>query len=430
MSNTHHNHNHHNLGSLKKKLKDIPHKLHNVPPYSDIYFVGNGFKRIPDECQVNTNIINYYERKNKNKNGFMQYEEDIDAEAADFIESRHKKFQLSKTMSMIGGLLDNVRGVFADSNCAVKYSSDPFVDIRKSIVEMLRYVKVQDWNDVEELIYCYIALNSPEIHIYIKDAFLCLADKRRDPTVQLWQEKIGAVEPFTGNLATSWNNIKEEEALERYKLITGNPIMFPEFQISGKYNEEDDWLAASPDGVIDKNFYGLPYKGVLEIKCPFYKGDMRKAYPWSSIPYNCVPQAQGLMEILDRDWMDFYVWTPKGSSLIRIYRDVEYWNLLKMALSDFWWNHVQPAREIYSKYVVNDPLVELKSLCPAPKHELCSYILNESRRVAGNSKYYSMTYGNSMRRTGLHVASPLSLSWCRMLPELPDRCCFSFSSQA
>ncbi|PWA94358.1 restriction endonuclease, type II-like superfamily protein [Artemisia annua] len=313
MSNTHHNHNHHNLGSLKKKLKDIPHKLHNVPPYSDIYFVGNGFKRIPDECQVNTNIINYYERKNKNKNGFMQYEEDIDAEAADFIESRHKKFQLSKTMSMIGG------------------------------------------------------------------------GKNLD-RVQLWQEKIGAVEPFTGNLATSWNNIKEEEALERYKLITGNPIMFPEFQISGKYNEEDDWLAASPDGVIDKNFYGLPYKGVLEIKCPFYKGDMRKGYPWSSIPYNCVPQAQGLMEILDRDWMDFYVWTPKGSSLIRIYRDVEYWNLLKMALSDFWWNHVQPAREIYSKYVVNDPLVELKSLCPAPKHELCSYIVNESRRVAGNSK--------------------------------------------
>lgn len=204
--------------------------------------------------------------------------------------------------------------------------------------------------------------------------------------VQLWQEKIGAVEPFTGNLATSWNNTKEEEALERYKLITGNPIMLPEFQISGKYNEDDDWLAASPDGVIDKNFYGLPYKGVLEIKCPFYKGDMRKGYPWSSIPYNFVPQAQGLMEILDRDWMDFYVWTPKGSSLIRIYRDVEYWNVLKIALSDFWWGHVQPAREIYSKYVVNDPLVELKSLCPAPKHELCSYIVNESKRVAVNSK--------------------------------------------
>lgn len=204
--------------------------------------------------------------------------------------------------------------------------------------------------------------------------------------VQLWLEKIGAVEPFTGNLATCWNNIKEEEALERYKLITGNSVMLPEFQVSGKLDPADNWFAASPDGVVDKIIYGLPYRGVLEIKCPFYKGDMRKGYPWSQVPYNFIPQSQGLMEILDRDWMDFYVWTPKGSSLIRIYRDVEYWKVLKIALSDFWWDHVQPAREIYSNYVVRDPLIELKSLCPAPKHELCSYIIKESKRVVGNSR--------------------------------------------
>lgn len=201
--------------------------------------------------------------------------------------------------------------------------------------------------------------------------------------VQLWLEKIGAVEPFTGNLATCWNNIKEEEALERYKLITGKKVMFDGFQVSGT---EENWLAASADGVIDKCVYGLPCRGVLEIKCPFYKGDMRKGYPWSNVPYNCIPQAQGLMEILDRDWMDFYVWTPKGSSLIRIDRDVEYWKVLNIALSDFWWNHVQPAREIYSNYVVNDPLIDLKGLCPEPKHELCNYIVNESRRVVGNSR--------------------------------------------
>ncbi|KAK9666189.1 hypothetical protein RND81_14G167500 [Saponaria officinalis] len=29
--------------------------------------------------------------------------------------------------------------------------------------------------------------------------------------VQLWLEKIGVIEPFTGNLATCWSNIKEEE---------------------------------------------------------------------------------------------------------------------------------------------------------------------------------------------------------------------------
>ncbi|XP_021283233.1 uncharacterized protein LOC110415820 [Herrania umbratica] len=202
---------------------------------------------------------------------------------------------------------------------------------------------------------------------------------------QLWLEKIGAIVPFSGNLATCWSNIKEEEALERYKLITGNTVSFPEFQVYGKMNAEEGWLAASPDGLVDRFVYGLPLRGVLEIKCPFFGGDMSKASPWRRIPLYCIPQAQGLMEIMDRDWMDFYVWTPKGSSLFRIYRDVEYWDVLKVALSDFWWKQVQPAKEICSKYVITDPLRELKSLRPAPRHELLTYIVYESKRVVDNS---------------------------------------------
>ncbi|KAL2491577.1 Restriction endonuclease [Abeliophyllum distichum] len=75
--------------------------------------------------------------------------------------------------------------------------------------------------------------------------------------IQLWLEKLGAIEPFAGNLATCWSNIKEEEALERYKLITGNTVSFPEFQVYGKQNPDDNWLAASPDGSVDKLVYGL-----------------------------------------------------------------------------------------------------------------------------------------------------------------------------
>ncbi|XP_042978642.1 uncharacterized protein LOC122309288 isoform X1 [Carya illinoinensis] len=204
--------------------------------------------------------------------------------------------------------------------------------------------------------------------------------------VQLWLEKIGAIEPFSGNLATFWSNIKEEEALERYKLITGNTVLFPEFQVYGGRNPEDDWLACSPDGVVDRLVYDLPSRGVLEIKCPFFNGDMSQAVPWSRVPLYCIPQAQGLMEIMDKDWMDFYVWTPKGSSLFRLYRDIEYWDVLKMALSDFWWKHVQPAKELCSKSVITNPLTQLRSLRPAPRHELCSYIVYESKHVVDNSK--------------------------------------------
>ncbi|XP_065853881.1 uncharacterized protein [Euphorbia lathyris] len=207
--------------------------------------------------------------------------------------------------------------------------------------------------------------------------------KRR---VQLWLEKLGAIEPFSGNLATCWSNIKEEEALERYKLITGNTVLFPKFQVHGKKNPEDDWLAASPDGVVDRIVYGLPDRGVLEIKCPYFGGDMSRAAPWKRIPLFHIPQAQGLMEILDRDWMDFYMWTPHGSSLFRIYRDVEYWDVLKIALSDFWWKHVQPAKEICSTYVITNPLTELRKFKPAPRHELSRYIVVDSKRVIDSSK--------------------------------------------
>ncbi|CAL0323039.1 unnamed protein product [Lupinus luteus] len=151
--------------------------------------------------------------------------------------------------------------------------------------------------------------------------------------VQLWLEKIGAIEPFSGNLATCWSNIKEEEALERYKLITGNTVLFPEFQVYGE-DPEDDWLAASPDGIVDSLVYELPSRGVLEIKCPYFNGDMSRAYPWSRIPVHYIPQAQGLMEILGRDWMDFYVWTPHGSSLFRLDRDAEYCMIINTKVID------------------------------------------------------------------------------------------------
>ncbi|KAL3737328.1 hypothetical protein ACJRO7_026147 [Eucalyptus globulus] len=207
--------------------------------------------------------------------------------------------------------------------------------------------------------------------------------KRR---VQLWLEKLGLIEPFSGNLATCWNNIKEKEALERYRLITGNDVELPQFQVYGNNNSEDSWLAASPDGVVEQFVYGLPCNGVLEIKCPFFNGDMNRASPWSRIHLNYIPQVQGLMEILDKDWMDFYVWTPRGSSLFRIYRDKEYWDLLKLALSDFWWKHVQPAKELCSKCEITDPLYQLRSFRPAPRHELCSRIVCESKRIVDSSQ--------------------------------------------
>ncbi|KAG6763545.1 hypothetical protein POTOM_030968 [Populus tomentosa] len=150
---------------------------------------------------------------------------------------------------------------------------------------------------------------------FVDFTYLGLVASRR---VQLWLEKLGAKEPFYGNMAICWTNAKEEEALERYKLITGNIVLFPKFQVHGKNSLEMIGLQLSSDGLVDK-CSGLNSRGVLEIKCPFFKGEMCRASPWKQIPLYCVPQAQGLIEIVDKDWMDFYVWTPNGSSLFVLY---------------------------------------------------------------------------------------------------------------
>ncbi|KAK1415771.1 hypothetical protein QVD17_31557 [Tagetes erecta] len=105
MSNTynstaHHHHNNYHQESSKRIFKEMPHKLHDTPPYSDFYFNGKGFERYSNQPQTITRVANYNDHKHKY--GVIQKGEDIDVQAANFIESRHKKFELSKTMPMGG----------------------------------------------------------------------------------------------------------------------------------------------------------------------------------------------------------------------------------------------------------------------------------------------------------------------------------------
>ncbi|KAL0299770.1 UNVERIFIED_CONTAM: hypothetical protein Sradi_6636800 [Sesamum radiatum] len=56
---------------------------------------------------------------------------------------------------------DVAGGAFRDCICAVKYSTNPFSEIRESIIEVMENVEgIGHWDQMEELIYCYIALNS------------------------------------------------------------------------------------------------------------------------------------------------------------------------------------------------------------------------------------------------------------------------------
>lgn len=106
--------------------------------------------------------------------------------------------------------------------------------------------------------------------------------------------------------------------------VTGHDFLFPEFVVA--FKEEEEWLGASPDGDIHVVKDGL---------CPFYDDGDKKyrlihGRRFLGIMFQ-LPQAQGLMEIMDRrDWLDFlYCWTVNGSSLFRFHRDSVFWDDIK-----------------------------------------------------------------------------------------------------
>lgn len=197
---------------------------------------------------------------------------------------------------------------------------------------------------------------------------------------ELWEEKLGLRKPFAGNPATVWGTNQEAGAIDRYKELTGNLVDHIAFKI---YKEGDDlhgWLGASPDGLIDGSVSRTyPKGGVLEVKCPHNKGSPETGSPWTSVPHYYMPQAQGLLEIFDREWMDFYVWCVNGSSIFRIYRDERYWGMIFRVMSEYWWGNVVPARHHLQK---GNELDRVQVFRPQPKHPLTDEIVSMSRLLA------------------------------------------------
>eukprot|EP00250_Pteridium_aquilinum_P023198 c26390_g1_i1 orf=46-996(+) len=203
-----------------------------------------------------------------------------------------------------------------------------------------------------------------------------------DRRVELWEEKVGLRERFAGNPATQWGSSQEAAAVERYQKLTGNIVQSLGFKI---YKEGDDvqgWLGASPDGLIDEGMCGVYEKcGILEVKCPHNKGKPELCVPWAAVPYYYMPQVQGLMEILDRDWVDLYVWTLNGSTIFRVERNSEYWTLIYGVLSDFWWANVVPAKQT----ILLQKNVDANIYRPVHLHRLTSVIIRESRTLASKA---------------------------------------------
>ncbi|CAA7394356.1 unnamed protein product [Spirodela intermedia] len=82
-------------------------------------------------------------------------------------------------LSFSATLPGDAHGIFADAFCAVQCSFDPVRDFRESITEMVTAVGVRSWEEMEELVYCYVALNPPDLHGFIADAFCSVCSCRQ-----------------------------------------------------------------------------------------------------------------------------------------------------------------------------------------------------------------------------------------------------------
>jgi putative phage-type endonuclease len=204
---------------------------------------------------------------------------------------------------------------------------------------------------------------------------------------ELWNEKVfGATEiklADTARSAMDWGTHHESVAIEQYTSITGRLVGTLGFAVHTEANS--GWLGASPDGVLGCE----PDGGILEVKCPFNKGKPELALPWRAMPYYYMPQVQGLMEIMGRDWVELYCWTPNGSSLFRVPRDRAYWELIHEVLRDFWWGNVMPAREL----ALLGKEDEARSFEPQPKHRLTNLVLYRSRKLASEAKLLCIDVG-------------------------------------
>lgn len=176
--------------------------------------------------------------------------------------------------------------------------------------------------------------------------------------------------------AMEWGVVNESAAIDCYKTITGNDVSSLGFALHSE--ERLYWIGASPDGVLGH----FPNGGILEVKCPFNKGKPELGLPWSTMPFYYMPQVQGQMEIMDREWVDLYCWTPNGSTLFRVYRDRSYWDLIHGVLREFWWENVVPAREA----VLMGDQDKAFSYKPGSTHKRTGWVIVNSMKLAAGAK--------------------------------------------
>lgn len=191
--------------------------------------------------------------------------------------------------------------------------------------------------------------------------FADVLTKLKDPTkesktrqnyrLQLLAERItGQPAPEIYAPALAWGKENEDNARMAYEMhmaAQGTPVLVQ--RVGFQQHKTLDWVGTSPDGLVGD-------KGMLEIKCPFNSANHLLTLILASekfaaallgekgdlipVPPEHIPQIQGNLWVLERDWCDFTSFDPRVPEHLqlyvhRVYRDAVYIAKLEEAVKQF-----------------------------------------------------------------------------------------------
>ena len=146
---------------------------------------------------------------------------------------------------------------------------------------------------------------------------------------------------FTGNAATLYGSRMETTARKEYVAYQrehGHPDLT--VKKCGLFiSRNNNWLAATPDGIVHDPNSNSDSMGLLEIKCPFSFLDLNFDEACKKSSFYLAPnkdkvlklksrhdycyQVQCQLYCVDKSWCDFVVRTNKELHVERIYRDTK-----------------------------------------------------------------------------------------------------------
>ena len=160
------------------------------------------------------------------------------------------------------------------------------------------------------------------LHITASVCAAALDSHRFKSRAELLLEKSGlAPERSVQGAAVEYGRDHEKDAILSYMREMGQWVC-----PTGLYTDATGRLGASPDGlVVDEK--GVP-KGLVEAKCPLSLRDVERidASVVEALRSQYNPQIQCLLACTDLPWCDLVIWSPKAVEIIRVMRDVRYWD--------------------------------------------------------------------------------------------------------